>query len=167
VKDFTHLNFLHMVPRLHVLIRAASVFSKGTDPRAQAMGYSHSYLDPENARIESLASFPTDGEVVLAVGEAWEEATSLLGLLGVPTDYLPGSSTTNVVDATPIPPHADHVDSASGVDPAEESGAITIQHLSTFQQSADWETVDSHLKEEMHMLTCAAVALEIEERKTL
>jgi len=44
---------------------------------------------------------------------------------------------------------------------------VTIQHLIAFQQSANWESVDSHLKEEMHMLTCAAVALEIEERKTL
>ncbi|KAF9780852.1 hypothetical protein BJ322DRAFT_1112246 [Thelephora terrestris] len=51
VKDFTHLDFLHMVPRLHIMIRAASLFSKGTDPKARAMGYSHSYLNPENAHI--------------------------------------------------------------------------------------------------------------------
>jgi hypothetical protein len=167
VKDFTHLNFLHMVPRLHILIRAASVFSKGTDPRAQAMGYSHSYLDPENARVELLASFPMDGEIALAIGEAWEEATTLLGLLGVPTDHLPGSSAADVVDPTLVPPDADCSDSALGVDPGEENGTVTIQQLVAFQQSAGWETVDSNIKDEMHMLTCAAIALEIEERRTL
>jgi hypothetical protein len=93
VKDFTHLNFLYMVPRLHVLIRTASFFSKGTDPRAQAMGYSHSYLDPENASIESLASYPTNGEIALTAGEAWEEAVALLGLLGIQADDLSSSPT--------------------------------------------------------------------------
>ena len=156
-----------MVPWLHVLIRAASVFSNGTDPRAQAMGYSHLYLDPENARIESLVSFPTDGEVALTVGEAWEEATTLLGLLGVPTDHLSGLSTADAVDRIPAPPHVDCADSAGGVDSDEGSEAVTIQHLIAFQQSAGWETLDSDLKDEMHMLTCAAVALDIEERRSL
>ena len=64
VKDFTHLNFLYMHAQLQVLIQATSLFSKGTDPKAQAMGYSHSHLDPEDTCIESLASYPTDGEIV-------------------------------------------------------------------------------------------------------
>jgi hypothetical protein len=166
VKDFTHLNFLYMIPRLHVLIRTASLFSKGTDPKAQAMGYSHSYLDPENASIESLASYPTNGEIALTVGEAWEEAVTLLGLLGIQVDDLSGSSVTGSTDSSPTssnPGEADPVTMGSDT----ETGAVALQHLIGIQQTAGWESVDSETKDKMHMLTCAAVALEIEERRAL
>jgi hypothetical protein len=106
VKDFTHLNFLYMIPRLRVLVRAASLFSKGTDPKAQAMGYSHPYLDPKNTRIESLATFPTDSEIALVVGEAWDEAVTLLGLLGIQVDNISTPPTTKSPDVSPCQNHS-------------------------------------------------------------
>jgi hypothetical protein len=66
-----------MTVRLHVLVHAATIFLQGTDPKARAMGYSHSYLDPKTAEIKSLAVFPTDDEIEGAAGEAWAEAIAL------------------------------------------------------------------------------------------
>ena len=165
VKDFTHLNFLYMIPRLNVLIRAASLFSKGTDPKAQAMGYSHSHLDPENARIESLAMYPTDGEIALAVDEAWNEAVTLLGLLGIQADDISISPTTGPMDTSSPPPNPNEVDPVNH--PDEETEAVTLQHLIGIQQATGWEVVDSEIQDRMHMLTCASIALEIEERRAL
>jgi hypothetical protein len=165
VKDFTHLNFLYMIPRLRVLVRAASLFSKGTDPKAQAMGYSHSYLDPENARIESLAVYPTDGEIALIVGEAWDEAVTLLGLLGIQADDICTFLATESPDTSPLAPNPDGLDSVKR--PDEETEAAALQHLINVQQTPGWKTVDSEVQERMHMLTCAAIALEIEERRSL
>lgn len=167
VKDFTHLNFLHMVPRLHALIRAASMFSKGTNPRAQAMGYSHSYLDSENACIKSLASYPTDGEIALAVGESWEEAVSLLGLLGIQVDDLSNSSTADPTGRPPTPPNPDEADEVNEENEDQENSAIVLQRLASIQQSVGWRAVDPEDKEKVHMLTFAALSLEIEERRKL
>ena len=165
VKDFTHLNFLYMFPRLHVLIRAASLFSKGTDPKAQAMGYSHSHLDPEDAHIESLATYPTDGEIVLAIGEAWEEAVTLLGLLGIQADDISAPPATSPTDTSASHPDSDEADSTGH--PDQEIEAVVIQRLINVQQTPGWKAVDSETQDKMHMLTCAKIALEIEERRSL
>jgi len=167
VKDFTHLNFLHMVPRLHSLLRAASVFSRGTDPRAQAMGYSHSYLDAENARIESLASYPTDGEIALAVGESWEEAVSLLGLLGIQVDDLSSSPTVDPASQPPTPLDPDEAEQVDEENADQENSTAVLQRLASIQKSANWEAVDPEDKEKVHMLIFAALSLEIEERRKL
>ena len=86
IKDFTHLNFLFMTLRLYTLLHALLALSCGTDPKARANGYSHSYLDPETARIESLAVFPSDEEIEALMGQAWEEAVTLLSLVGIESD---------------------------------------------------------------------------------
>jgi hypothetical protein len=70
VKDFTHLNFIFMTVRLHVLVRLASELGQGINPKARAMGYSHSYLDPEAACLKFLAAFPSDCEIEIASGQA-------------------------------------------------------------------------------------------------
>jgi hypothetical protein len=148
------------------MTRGASLFSKGTDPKAQAMGYSHSCLNPKNTLIESLASFPTDGEIALTVGEAWEEAVALLGLLGIQVDDLSGSPVFSSEDSFLTPSDPDGADLVNE-DLGEETGAVTLQHLIGVQQEASWETANSTTKNEMHMLTCVAIALEIEERRML
>ena len=165
VKDFSHLNFLYMTSQLHVLIQAATSFSKGTDPKAQAMGYSHSHLDPENASIKSLAIYPTDGEIALAVGEAWDEAVTLLGLLGIQAEDIPVLPAGSTADA---PPSALDPDELEPIEyPGEQTEAVTLQQLISIQQTPGWNGVDSETQDKMHMLTCAAVSLEVKERRLL
>ena len=165
VKDFTHLNFLYMHAQLQVLTQATSLFSKGTDPKAQAMGYSHSHLDPKDAYIKSLTSYPTDGEIALTVGKAWDEAVTLLGLLGIQADDISAPPATS---ATDMPSPASNPDgSDSGEHPDKETEAVALQYLINIQQNPGWKAVDSEIQDEMHTLTCAAIALEIEERRSL
>lgn len=171
VKDFTHLNFIFMTVRLHVLVRLSSELGQGTNPKAHAMGYSHSYLDPEAACLKSLAVFPTDGEIEIAAGQAWEEAIILLGFLGIQADDIPPQSnpTSSPVDASASAAdvneermHDQELDDDYG-----ETTAAALQRLIGQQELPGWSTVDPEIQDKMHALTCAAMALDIEEQETL
>ncbi|KAI0664773.1 hypothetical protein C8Q70DRAFT_904467 [Cubamyces menziesii] len=97
VKDFTHLDFLYMIPRLHVLLRSIIKFSHTTEAKARAAGYAHSYFDTDDIDLAQLAQFPTDAEIAAAAHDAWEETESLFSLVGiVPADFLtPAHATLN------------------------------------------------------------------------
>jgi len=171
VKDFTHLNFIFMTVRLHVLIRLSSELGQGIDPKARAMGYSHAYLDPEAACLKSLAVFPTDGEIEIASGQAWEEAVTLLSFLGIQVDDIPppsnptscsGYTGTSAEDVDPEQTHGQDLD-----DDHEETTAAALQRMIGQQELPSWSTVDPEIQNKMHALTCAAMALDIEEQETV
>jgi len=168
IKDFTHLNFLFMTVRLHVLVHAAAIFSRGTDPKARAMGYSHSYLDPETTELKSLAVFPTDEEIEFIAREAWEEAIALLDLLGIQnTDITHPRPATGTNSGNPT-----HSASDTEETPDEENGQIeteaeTLQYLIDMQRSPEWDAVNEETRNKMHTLTCAATALDIEDQEDL
>ena len=171
VKDFTHLNFIFMTVRLHVLVRLSSELGQGIDPKARAMGYSHAYLDPEAACLRSLATFPTDGEIEITTGQAWEEAVTLLGFLGIQAaDLSPSSKPASDTENTSTP--------TADVDPEEtqdqdldddhgETVAAALQDMIGQQELPNWSTVDPEIRDKVHALTCAAMALDIEEREML
>ena len=172
VKDFTHLNFIFMIIRLHVLVRLSSELGQGIDPKARAMGYSHSYLDPEAACLKSLAVFPTDGEIEIAAGQAWEEAITLLGFLGIQADDIPPSPshTPGTTDAGTSTAGVDseQADADQDLDgDHEETTAAALQRMIGQQELPCWSTVDPEFQNKMHALTCAAMALDIEEQEML
>lgn len=169
VKDFTHLNFLFMTTRLQTLLHASLALSQGTDPKARANGYSHSFLDPETAQLESLAIFPPDREIEMAAHQAWDDAVALLSLVGVECDDInvQGSGpqvTTTSVSSTSEPDLQDENEIDIG---REESEAVRLTRLISVQRSKGWETVDECYQEKMHVLTCAAMALNISEMEEL
>jgi hypothetical protein len=89
IKDFTFLDFLYMLPRLHVLIRATVHLSYTSDPKARAQGYAHMYLDADGVNNHVLSQFPMDEEITVAAKEAWDESDSLFTLLGVsPSEFM-------------------------------------------------------------------------------
>ena len=128
------------------------------------MGYSHSYLHPEDACIESLATYPSDGEIVLAVGKAWDEAVALFGLLGIQVDDISPPPATNLAI---LPTQAPIPDESDLAEDSYETEAAALQHMIGVQQTPSWASVDTEIQDRMHMLTCAAIALDVEERKTL
>jgi hypothetical protein len=171
IKDFTHLNFIFMTVRLHVLVRLSSELGQGINPKARAMGYSHAYLDPEAACLKSLAVFPTDSEIEIASGQAWEEAITLLGFLGIQADDIPPSSDPAPSPGTVTTPTED-VDSEQTHDQGldddhEETTAAALQRMIGQQELPSWSTVDPEIRDKMHALTCAAMALDIEEQEML
>ena len=172
VKDFTHLNFIFMTVRLHVLVRLASELGQGTDPKACAMGYSHAYLDSEAACLKSLATFPSDHQIEVASGRAWEEAVTLLGFLGIQVDDIPPSlgptsSTPGNANRTTGRDTTEEKDEEASDDDKEETEAGAIQRMIGLQGLPSWNTVGAELQGKMHALTCAAMALNVEEQEML
>ena len=176
IKDFTHLNFLFMTVRLHTLLRASLALSRGTDPKARANGYSHAYLDPETAQIESLAIFPSDEEIEITAGQAWEEAVGLLSLVGIASDDINdpvsgsrGPSDTPDAGEEPYDEHKHQDKSGHGPKDRheEESDSARLQRLIGVQEIEDWGTIDETLQQKMHVLTCAAMALDISDMEAL
>src|SRR6202044_1510276 len=89
IKDFTFLNFLYMIPRLHILTRAAVKLNHTSDPKARVSGYAHTYFDMEDINLTTLSVFPTDEDIETMAKEVWEEADGLFTALGVsPTDFM-------------------------------------------------------------------------------
>ena len=171
VKDFTHLNFIFMTVRLHILVRLASELGQGLDPKARAMGYSHAYLDSEAACLKSLAAFPTDHQIEVVSGQAWEEAVTLLGFLGIQVDDIPPSlgptSTPGGAGATTGGGTTEETDEEDSDDDKVETEASALQRMIGFQELPNWNTVDAVLQDKMHALTCAAMALDVEEQERL
>lgn len=172
IKDFTHRNFIFMTVRLHILIHLASEIGQGIDPKACTMGYSHAYLDSEAACLKSLAVFPSDREIKVTSGQAWEEAVILLDFLGIQADDIPASSnpTSNPGDTGPSTTGNGNMEETheqeSGED-NEETTAAALQRMIGLQQLPSWCTVDSELQGRMHALTCAAMALDVEDQEEL
>lgn len=91
VSDFTFLDFLYMIPRLHVVLRSLIKFSHTTNPKATAAGYAHDYFLFDRVDLAKLAVFPSDAEIRQAAEDAWSEAESLFALVGItPSDFLTG-----------------------------------------------------------------------------
>ncbi|KJA12983.1 hypothetical protein HYPSUDRAFT_152101 [Hypholoma sublateritium FD-334 SS-4] len=89
VPDFTMLDVLQLIPKLRVrLIAACKQKNIKADFQRSAAGYSHTYLDAEDADLHFLALFPTDEEISSTAKDAYEEAVMLWELLG----YYPTSS---------------------------------------------------------------------------
>ncbi|CDO73700.1 hypothetical protein BN946_scf185015.g28 [Trametes cinnabarina] len=202
VKDFTHLDFLYMVPHLHILLRSIIRFTHTTNPKERAAGYAHSYFDTRNIDLGQLAVFPADSEIEAAAHDAWEEARSLFGLVGiVPADFLyshgtqppqprptqlpsisswfplasdgevaPKTSTTQAshgadtlhqVDddsVSVISSDDDLGEQATDSDYEDGSEAAELQRLINDHHQA-WNTRSHHDDEKFLNLSCAAVAL--------
>lgn len=168
IKDFTHLNFLFMTVRIHVLVHAAAMFSQGTDPKARAMGYSHSYVDPETAELKSLATFPTDDEIEAIAEQAWEEAIALLDLLGIQhTDITRPSPPTNANTGNLTRDTPDSDEASDEEDSQIETEAEMLRYLVNMRQSSEWDAVDEETQNKMHTLMCAATALDIADQEEL
>lgn len=89
VKDFTFLDFHIMIKKLMVKIWEAARLAEATeDPKARANGYNHTYLDIQGLDLCALATYPDDLAIQQAASDAFEEAASLMALLGVVPDQI-------------------------------------------------------------------------------
>ena len=93
IKDFTFLDFIYMIPRLMILVRAAVNSRHTGDSKARASGYNHTYFDSEDIDLAMLSTFPSDNEFEELAKQAWDEADSLWTALGVsPVDFMQSPS---------------------------------------------------------------------------
>ena len=83
VKDFTLLDLIYMIPKLRLKMREAVLNARGSDPKARAAGYNHTYFDNTGVNVPILSSYPTDEDIQVIADQAAEEADSLIALLGL------------------------------------------------------------------------------------
>ena len=88
VKDFTMLDFHHMVPKLFIKLREAFFLARSSDGKARASGYSHTHTDTRGINLLALSTYPTNLEIQEATNRAYEEAHSLLAYLGLTAENL-------------------------------------------------------------------------------
>ncbi|KAJ6615027.1 hypothetical protein B0H10DRAFT_2220789 [Mycena sp. CBHHK59/15] len=150
VKDFTMLDFLYMVPKLRVKLRAAVLRAKASNPKARAAGYSHTYFDTTGLDILALSTFPTDADINAMASEAAEESDSLIALLGLAPSQLNS-------DAPTTPPSID-----KWYDDSDDEESISeAQELQDLMDQVEDETVLRTRKQTQELLglTSAALAL--------
>lgn len=84
--DFTFAEFILMVPKLSILVaaesnsRAASAQARSSEGRA---GYCHTWFDSKGVDPVTLAKYPSDEKINTVAQTAYEEASSLLRILGM------------------------------------------------------------------------------------
>jgi hypothetical protein len=88
VKDFTMLDFLHLVLKIFIRLRIFTKLTLATIGKDTASGYAHTYSDCRGIDLTALSTFPTDEEINEAARLAYEEAEDLLFILGVSPDML-------------------------------------------------------------------------------
>ncbi len=186
IKDFTYLDFIFMVPRLSILERTAMKFMQTTDSKARASGYAHTYFDHDNVDIALLSVFPSDEEVQVAAQKAWQEVENLMELLGIMTADLPAAtSDASRLTQVPLTPSWYPTVSELGIpvsmniredsevvsdeesideedlDESEDSETVQVEHIIAAEETAHLRKSD--VDDAMFSLTCAAVALSLDE----
>jgi len=106
VKDFTMLDFYHLVLKIFIRLRIFTKSTLTTVGKDTASGYAHTYSDCRGIDLTALSTFPTDEEINEAARFAYEEAEDLLFILGVSPDML-AEPTTN---PTAMPASQDNED---------------------------------------------------------
>ena len=83
VTDFTMLDVLRLIPKLHVrLMAACRTKNIKVDFQRTAAGYSHTYFNADDIPLGILSEFPSDGEIACSARAAFDEANVLWDLVG-------------------------------------------------------------------------------------
>ncbi|KAF8209530.1 hypothetical protein K438DRAFT_1503605, partial [Mycena galopus ATCC 62051] len=154
VKDFTMLDFLYMIPKLRVKLRAAVLSAKTSNPKDRAAGYSHTYFDATGLDILALSTFPDDNMISDVALEAAEEADSLIALLGLaPAQLHRGENPAPPIlpsIAAWYPPTKDDCDADS---------ISSAQELQDLLEKAEEDTISRTRAQTEDLLTLTSAAL--------
>ena len=171
VKDFTMLDFVHMMPKLCIKMCQTVLKEKTSDPRARASGYMHTYFDAAGLDELSLSAFPSDEEIHIITGQAADEADSLVGLLGLSPSQVhglhhtgPALSSISAWYSTPQISQDDNFETSSTIS-TEDEEVSEAQQLQDLLDAEEGLSVSRTMREEREVtkLACAAVALTADE----
>jgi hypothetical protein len=83
-KDFTFSEWVSMIPKI-VLLMAGEFKAKGFQAKSSdhLSGYHHSWFETQGVDPINLATFPSDSEIRECINIAYEEASSILNILGI------------------------------------------------------------------------------------
>ncbi|KAJ6538761.1 hypothetical protein B0H10DRAFT_2245563 [Mycena sp. CBHHK59/15] len=156
VKDFSMLDFLYMIPKLRVKIRAAVLRGKTSNPKDRAAGYSHTYFDSTGLNILALSTFPSDTDIELIASAAAEESDSLIAMLGLTPVQLhfPNMPTTPMLPGIDTWYDSDADDSDDDTDSISEA-----QQLQDLIDKAEDATIPRTCSETKELLSITSAAL--------
>lgn len=177
VKDFTMLDLIYMIPKLRIKIREAVFRAQGSDPKACAAGYNHTYFDNTGLNSLSLGTYPSDQDIKLIADAAAQETDSILALLGlVPSQLhrMQKSSTSISLPSIDSWFKSNAIDNIDGLDDTGDesddgdSDTDSLSEAQELQRLLDREedrTLSRSRKQEEELLnlTCAAMALMADE----
>lgn len=102
IPDFTAADFYQILGKITIKIRAAvSLAEMSADPRQRASGYNITYMDQRDIDLVALATYPSDIEIEGISKIAFEEAESLVNLLGVVPGQLHSVGTETLTSVLP------------------------------------------------------------------
>jgi len=102
VKDFTMLDFYNMVKKIFIQLQMFTESTLPTVGKNAAAGYAHTFSDCRGIDLTALSAFPTDEQINEAARQAYDEAESLLFILGISPNLF-AESTTEATPATSTP----------------------------------------------------------------
>ena len=172
VKDFTLLDLIYMIPRLRIKIREAVFRAQGSDPKARAAGYNHTYFDNTGINVSNLGAYPADEDIGDIADTAAQEADSVLALLGLVPSQLHRMQAQKSSTVTPLPSidswfkpggtadDADNVDESEG-DESDTESLSEAQQLQNLLDQEEDKTLSRSKKQEQELLnlTCATMAI--------
>ena len=155
VKDFTMLNFYHLVLKIFVRLRIFTQSTLVTIGKDTASGYAHTYSDCRGIDLTALSTFPTDEEINEAAQFAYEEAEDLLFILGVSPNIFaePAAGFTTT-------PASQDLEDPNDED-TEEAGDETddISHLYECTEQLKTSSLSSDRQKQMRDLSYASLML--------
>ncbi|KAF8575684.1 hypothetical protein K439DRAFT_1623403 [Ramaria rubella] len=166
VFDFTYLDFLYMILKLSVVLKAV-VLAPPADAKTWAAGYIHTYFNTRDIDLTLLSEYPSDTEITAAAQEGYEEAPSLFAYLGVHPDLFTSSSipaqlpSIHSILATLLD-HNDSSDEDQDMWENESLGEGAI--LQDLIENCTDPTVGNHAEcEHLYMLTFTAISATVDD----
>jgi hypothetical protein len=187
IPNFTMLDFIYAVPRLHILVRAAMRrASAPSEAKSRASGYAHTYADYSGMKLDVLSQWPSDVEICSVIPtKAYQQAANLWYWLGTtPAALIPGLARPYPNPSTglthPLPSVAswfadmteeDSNDSSDESDLDEDSDEDVCDPEDSYGGADSLYRIikygETHLKghdERLQTLTSAALSLTVDER---
>ncbi|KAF7424768.1 hypothetical protein PC9H_010079 [Pleurotus ostreatus] len=163
VKDFTLLDFLHMIPKLGVKMREAVFTAKVTGANKTANGYCHTYFDSSGIDLLNLTIMPSNHDIEAAAREAAFEADTLIHLLGIRSSMLHGLPDSHQPRSCHLPTINSWFVDEEEVSSDEEDSICDAEEFQKVIAIEDNHPVSRSNVEDDHLmsLSCTGVALAI------
>ncbi|KAF7776802.1 hypothetical protein Agabi119p4_5195 [Agaricus bisporus var. burnettii] len=163
VKDFTYLDFLHMIPKLRVKMRQENlvVAQSIATSKLPANGYTHTYFHTLGLDLFKLSRFPSDSRIQDLATTAMDEADSLLSVLGINPFHLHSIHAPNMfpsIDTWFLDTEIDDTLENYDDDDQELEGA-RLNHLIHLADNLHRTRLTNEDDDRLLGLTCASLAL--------
>jgi hypothetical protein len=181
VPDFTFVEYIFMVDKIMVLLKAALLSHNSekhdADARGRAQGYHHTYVDSRDVNLFTLSNYPSDDLIEAAARDAYEQAEGLFALCSVPPTlfdttlprqhvHLPGIGSFG---EAPKDENDEDMDGSSlyavDLDEADEISEVQqLQDLIDNEDKPTWDpTRKASIDDKMTGYACAAVLATVED----